>query len=293
VDPRFPLVVVDVSEEDADDAAGELFELGARGVEERDATTLVRGAPGLVTLVASFETLEAALEAAREARDALGRGARVEEIVGDAWRDEWKKHFHEFELVPGVAIAPPWEVREEAHAEAATAAARSLLVLEPGRAFGTGLHETTALVARVLYDHRDELAGKIVLDVGCGSGILALVAIVLGVERARAVDVDPEAVAVTRENAERNGLSARVEVDTTGVESLAGRYPAVVANIEANVLVPLAPALMARVAARGLLVLSGILASQAESVRAAYAPFDLEEAPVKGEWTALVLRGPS
>src|SRR5579859_4711613 len=105
MEPRFPLVVLDVSEDEADTASGELFDLGAQGVEERDATTLVPGARGRITLVASFATREDA----RAACDAVGRGARVEELVGDAWRDEWKKHFHAFELVPGVTIAPPWE----------------------------------------------------------------------------------------------------------------------------------------------------------------------------------------
>src|SRR5215475_2484907 len=139
MEPRYPLVVVDLRHGGAaEETARELFDLGAQAVEERDSTTLVKGIDGGVTLVASFATHEEA----RAASAALGpeRGAHVEEVVGDAWRDEWKKYFHAFELCPGLVVRPPWE---------ADAGAGGVLILEPGRAFGTGLHETTSLVARV------------------------------------------------------------------------------------------------------------------------------------------------
>jgi ribosomal protein L11 methyltransferase len=283
-EPRFPFVAVDVESEDADVVSGALFELGADGVEERDATTLVKGAPGKVTLVASFASHEEASLALAELDPALH--PRLEEIVGDAWRDAWKEHFRPFAITSSIVIRPPWEPYAEKAGE-------QVLVLEPGRAFGTGLHETTSLVAGALQQHAGELAGKAVLDVGCGSGILALVAIALGAARARAVDNDPDAVEVTRENATRNGLDERVSGDTASLESIGERFPVVVANIEARVLIPMAPALSARVLPGGLLVLSGILAPQKDEVRAAYADFALEDAPGKGEWIALALRAPA
>jgi ribosomal protein L11 methyltransferase len=283
-EPRFPFVAVDVSAEDADAVSSSLFDLGAQGVEERDATTLVKGAAGKVTLVASFETHEEARAAIEELDDALE--PRLEEIVGDAWRDAWKEHFRPFAITPSIVIRPPWEPYTEKPGE-------QVLVLEPGRAFGTGLHETTSLVAGALEAHAGELRDTTVLDVGCGSGILALVAITLGAARARAVDVDPEAVLVTRENATRNGRSDWVETDTAPIEAVEGRFPVVVANIEARVLVPMAPELGKRVAPGGLLVLSGILAPQKDDVRAAYADFALLDTPAKGEWIALVLRAPA
>src|SRR5438552_308347 len=187
--PRFPLVVVDVAPERADDVSALFFELGATGVEERDATTLVKGAPGKVTLAASFATDDEARAAVRELPDAVPDvEPRLDEIVGDEWRDAWKEHFRPFELCPGLVIRPPWE--------AYAGEAPLVLELEPGRAFGTGLHETTSLVAGALGAHVAELAGKEVLDVGCGSGILALAAVQLGAARARGVDVDPDAIAV-------------------------------------------------------------------------------------------------
>jgi len=283
---RYPYVAIDVAEDEAEEAGALLFELGAGGVEQRDATTLVRGASGRVTLVGSFEREEDARAALAELPAAWS--ARLEEVLGDAWRDEWKKHFEPFRVCAGVVVRPPWR-------EVAPAPGEKVVVLEPGRAFGTGLHETTSLVAAVLAD--TPLAGQAVLDVGCGSGILALVALQLGAAGARAVDVDPDAVAVTRENAERNGLQGRVQADETPVERVQGQFPVVLANIESKALVELAPGILARVAPGGLLVLSGILAphvapAQLEDVRRAYASLREEGVRTRGEWIALVLRAP-
>ncbi len=289
-EPRYPYVAVDVGESDAEEAGAQLFELGALGVEQRDASTLVHGAAGRVTLVASFATKE-------EAEAALGAlpppwSPRLEEVVGDAWRDEWKKHFEPFRICRGVLVCPPWRADAEAGA-----ADDAKIVLEPGRAFGTGLHETTSLVAEVLADRAARVRGAAVLDVGCGSGILSLVALKLGAARARALDVDPEAVAVTAENAQRNGEADRLVAEETPVASLAESFPVVVANIEHRTLVELAAPLASRVAPGGLLVLSGLLApavapDQLADVRARYTAEKLaeEETRQKGEWIAVVFR---
>jgi ribosomal protein L11 methyltransferase len=283
-EPRFPYVLVDVPELEADEAGALLFDLGALGLEQRDDTTLARGAQGRVTLVASYERHEDARAAAAELPAEWA--PRVEEVVGDAWRDEWKKHFEPFAVCPGVVVRPPWR-------DAVAAPGVRTIVLEPGRAFGTGLHETTSLVAEVLAG--EPLEGKTVLDVGCGSGILSLVAVALGARAARALDVDPDAVAVTRENAERNAWADRIEADGATADALTESYPIVVANIEAKTLVELAPALLARTEPGGLLVLSGILGpevapAQLDDVRRAF--LGLKEEPLRrrGEWIAFVGR---
>ena len=283
--PRYPYVAVDVAEADADEAGALLFELGAQGVEQRDATTLVKGrAEGgsLVTLVGSFGSHDEANAALAELPPTWR--ARLEEVVGDGWRDEWKKHFEPFHVCPGVWVCPPWKTVEPE--------GEKLVVLEPGRAFGTGLHETTSLVAQVLAELA--LDGATVLDVGCGSGILSLVALRLGAARAIAVDVDPDAVAVTRENAVRNELHDRVTSDVTPVGDLPGTFPVVLANIESAALVDLAPALVAHVAPGGRLVLSGILApdvapSQLEDIRHAYRALREVDVRRKGEWIAVTM----
>lgn len=132
--------------------------------------------------------------------------------------------------------------------------------------------------------------GPDVLDVGCGTGILAICALKLGAEAALCIDVDPDAVEVTRENAALNDVAAHVQASTEPVENLSGSYPLVLANIQASVLIPLAEAISARVAPGGLLMLSGILVGQEDEVRAAYPGFTEVAAPVEGEWIALVLK---
>ena len=282
-EPRYPYVAIDVPPAAADEAGALLFELGAEGVEERDATTLVRGATGQVTLVGSFAQEAAAREAIAELPVAWA--PRLEQVVGDAWRDEWKKHFEPFRICGAIVVRPPWRSHEAAPGE-------QVLVLEPGRAFGTGLHETTRLVAEILAERTSSLAASRVLDVGCGSGVLALVALALGAASVRALDVDPDAVSVTRENAERNGLSPRVRAEETPVSALDETYETVVANIETNTLVELAPHLIARVAPGGTLLLSGILApsvapSQVDDVRRAFAGLDFDGVRQMGEWVAV------
>jgi ribosomal protein L11 methyltransferase len=286
-EPRYPQLHVDVVSEDADEASALLFELGAEGVEERDQATLDRAAtPGKTTLVASFATLALAESAAADVDASWS--PRITELVGDAWRDEWKKYFVPFRLTDRITIRPPWQ------AYTPSDPAERVLELEPGRAFGTGLHPTTALVARALESLADQVFTEekraTMLDVGTGSGILALVALVLGAARARATDVDPDAVALTHENARRNGLDDRLVADTAPVESLTDVYDLVAANIEASVLIAMAAPLARCVKPGGVLVLSGILRERAEEVRRAFAPLELTASPERGEWSALVLR---
>jgi ribosomal protein L11 methyltransferase len=288
-EPRYPYVHIDVRPEDVDETSALLFELGAEGVEERDEGTLAKSAAtGKVTLVAAFVSREEAENAITELADP---SARYEEIVGDAWRDAWKEHYRPFSIARGreasVVVRPPWE-------SYAAKPGEKVLELEPGRAFGTGLHETTRLVAQALADHATELSGITLLDVGCGSGVLALVALCLGAARAVAVDVDPEAIEVTVENAARNQLTDRLDASTTALPALeVGALPVVVANIEARVLVPMAKELQRHVAPGGLLLLSGILVPQRDEVRAAYPGMELLAAPAIGEWTLLALRQPA
>jgi ribosomal protein L11 methyltransferase len=288
-EPRYPYVHVEVPGEGAEETSALFFELGAQGVEERDQTTMSKttsAGTGLVTLVASFESREDAESAMAHLSGEMGLAPRYEEVVGDAWRDAWKEFFRPFAIADGIVVRPPWEPYEAKPGE-------HVLHLEPGRAFGTGLHETTRLVARALREHAGELTGKVVLDVGCGSGILAFVALALGAERAVAIDVDQEAIDVTNENAVRNELQGRIEASTTPASRIGITAPVVLANIEARILIPMAADLAARVAPGGLLLLSGILVPQKGDVRAAYPEMELVSAPELGEWTLLALRKPA
>lgn len=295
-EPRYPFVAVDVDQALSDDVGALLFELGATGVEERDQQTLVRGTgPSGLTLVASFESYDAAEAAIGALTDIEGaHSPRLVEILGDAWRDAWKEHFAPFALTPMITVTPPWVGYERARD------GELVLELEPGRAFGTGLHATTSLVAQELDRHAAELAGKRVLDVGCGSGILAFVALLLGAESAVAIDLDPDVVEIVRENAARNGLTSRVEAAHRTVDEVDAAFPVVLANIEARVLGPMAERLAEVVEPGGTLILSGILAAEHDAIVARYTslPQRLEHLRThrRGDggdaWVAVVLSRP-
>jgi len=241
-EPRYPFVHVDVTTEHTDVVSSRLFDLGASGVEERDDATLCKG-PGVghVRLVASFATRDDA-ETARSALAASTEGL-----------EPWE-HFEPFALTPTITIRPPWRTHE------ARGPDERILELEPGRAFGTGLHATTSLIAGMLHDASlsGALSGKRVLDAGTGSGILALTALMYGAAQVDAFDNDPDVIAVVRENAERNGLLSKLTVWAGVIERVQDTYPWVLANIETRTLLTIRKDLTRVVAPGGRLLLSGI-----------------------------------
>lgn len=162
----------------------------------------------------------------------------------------------------------------------------AVIRLDPGLAFGSGEHATTALCLKWIATA--DLVAKRVLDVGTGSGILGIAALALGAESAVAVDHDPQALLSTQENAVANGVDDRLEL-FADLADVGGRFDLIVANIVSGVLVAMAPALGARLAADGRLLLSGILAGQVSDVADAYRGVVEFAAPMRGdEWMALV-----
>ena len=156
--------------------------------------------------------------------------------------------------------------------------------LDPGLAFGSGSHDTTRLCLEWLAGR--DLAGQRLIDYGCGSGILGLAALAMGAEQVLAVDIDAQALAATRDNAARNGLSERIS--TGRPEILAGAADILIANILLNPLLQLAPRFAALLAPGGDLVLSGLLANQAGECLAAYRPWFKMDAPrYSNEWAML------
>lgn len=159
-------------------------------------------------------------------------------------------------------------------------------------AFGTGLHPTTVLCVELLGEHLEASPVRAVLDVGTGSGVIALAALALGVPRVTALDLDREAVRATRENGRRNGFGARLHTVQAGPESVAARWPLVMANILAAPLIEMAPLLASRVSHGGLLVLSGIPSAMQADVGRAYrrVGMHLGEVRFREGWAAIVLR---
>jgi ribosomal protein L11 methyltransferase len=203
--------------------------------------------------------------------------------VDDAdWTDAWKRHYVP-QRIGRVVIVPSWVPYEAAPDDA-------VVILDPGMAFGTGLHPTTRACLDLLQGI--EPVPPRVLDVGCGSGILALAALRLGAESAVGWDTDPLAVDAARANAERNGLEGRLEVRQGSTPKMAEeRYPLVLANLVAAVLVDLAPRLAAHLAPGGVLVAGGIIAERADEVVQAFESAGLTVGDLldDGEWVALRL----
>lgn len=203
---------------------------------------------------------------------------QIEQIEDQDWERSWMDNFQPMRFGRRLWIVPSWHAAPEPEAVN--------LLLDPGLAFGTGTHPTTALCLEWL-DGQD-LTGCNVIDFGCGSGILAIAALLLGAPQAIGADIDPQALDASRDNASRNGIDpARFPVH---LPADLPQQPAevVVANILAGPLVSLAPQITGLVKAGGRLALSGILAEQAEEVRAAYeGAFELDPTAINDGWVRI------
>jgi ribosomal protein L11 methyltransferase len=206
-------------------------------------------------------------------------------VSTEDWSTSWKVNFKPLRVGHRLLIVPSWE-------EAQARPDDIVLSLDPGMAFGTGGHETTRLCLELLEQIMDAmplLLTPSVLDLGTGSGILAMAAVKLGAGRVCAVDIDPQAVEVACENLAINGLADQVECSTTPLESMTESFDVILANILAEELVRLAPFLAERLAPGGSLVLSGILAEKEGLVRGGFAHLSLRYLATlqAGEWVAL------
>jgi ribosomal protein L11 methyltransferase len=275
------ITIVGATEDDPriDVLSSMLFELGAEGIETKEP-------PGELVLIASYppeaspdeEAALALLEALEidEARIELSQYAAID------WSTHWRQHFHPIAYQSGprrLDVVPTWlEPPPDAG---------KILRIDPSSAFGTGLHPTTAMcIERVL-----ELSPvESILDVGTGTGIIALAAVAFGTKRAVGTDIDPEALRVAAENAERNGYT----LELSGTEPLAlnEKFTVVAANILARPLIELAEEISGAVARGGELILSGITVSQADDVVRAYEACGLEKVGIttREEWARVDLR---
>jgi ribosomal protein L11 methyltransferase len=279
------VLVVTVPVASAELVADALWVRGARGVEER---AVAGGAGGerSVELVTVLGDDLAVVE--RVARSLPGgppwRVDDVDPTPATTWRDAAVPVV----VADGLVVVPAWWAQDAPDVPAGA----TTISIEPGAAFGLGDHPTTQLA---LAEVAGELAGRpgaTVADIGCGTGVLAIGAALLGASAVRAVDVSPAAVAATLDNARRNGVADLVDVDGSPAGTLTGPYDVVVANILAPTLVALAADLTRLTAPHGTLVVSGVLAGRHGHVVDALAPWRVVRVTEESGWAALALWHP-
>ncbi|MBI4611362.1 MAG: 50S ribosomal protein L11 methyltransferase [Candidatus Rokubacteria bacterium] len=241
-----------------------LWELGALGVIEEEAN----GAPARLRAFfaegASPAALLSAVDAYAAALKALGfavatREPTVTPLVAETWADAWRQSFPARAVGRRLLVAPPWEIP-------ASLDGRQLVVIEPRRAFGTSNHGSTqgclTLLDAFLESHRASHG----LDLGTGTGILAIAALLLGVPAMMALDIDPDALRETRENAERNGVADRLRCELGGPEGLEGSTPLLLANLLAGAHAAFGAHYRRLVVPEGSLIVGGLLTPEEPGV---------------------------
>jgi ribosomal protein L11 methyltransferase len=259
VEVRWREVAVEVAPDEVDVVSGELWAAGAVGVEERT------GAAGAQLVVATTEEHLDAVVAVLGSRLVAVRAVAADEGL-DAWRE------HASVVRVGSLVIGRIEPGEHA------------VAIDPGRAFGWGGHATTRLALALLVTHvRD---GQTILDVGTGTGVLAIAAARLGASRVTATDIDGSARRTASVNLVRNGVADQVTVAT----GIAGVHDLVVANLLCSTLVELSPSILGATEPGGVVMLSGMLAGQEQEVRSAYTGIDWLDRRTEGVWSALAGR---
>jgi ribosomal protein L11 methyltransferase len=276
----------------ADDAAGILVADGALGCVVSKITprsSAMRGRNNPVRLCAYFQritpTAVKQLHDKLETAGMLADGSPLEYrvLVDPGWATMWQERFTPFRVGRRFLIVPPWQL--------ATDPERIQLVIRPGQGFGTGHHPSTSGTLAALEEICSNRQIAEALDVGTGSGILAIAMVKLGVTNVAAIDTDKTAIANAKENAGLNRVAARIRFSTTPLGALRGQFGVIAANILSSTLIRLAPDLKARLRRRGYMVLAGILRREAETVAGAYAPaLSWVGTHSCGAWTTLVFQ---
>ena len=283
----FLQLIIELGHTDPQPMEDALFAIGALSVTLEDAADdpILEPAPGALPLwpTINIKALFSDSTHQHEVIDALQLQLATPlpvhhfELLADRpWEREWLKDFHAMQFGKRLWICPNGQRPQDPHA--------IIVDLDPGLAFGTGTHPTTAMCLEWLDEH--SVKGKSIIDYGCGSGILAITALKLGAQHVHGVDIDPQALIASRDNATRNLVSDMLSLSLSD-ESL---EPAdvVMANILAGPLEILAPRLAKLTKPHGQIVLSGILTEQAALVHNRYAAwFDMQPITTQGDWARL------
>jgi ribosomal protein L11 methyltransferase len=273
-------LVVTVPAGEVEMASDALWALGVAAIEERPADG--DAAPTEDRFVELWTSLGTDVETIARAAEAFPnrwrwRTATIDPAVVDSWR----AHAVPSWVDEGLVIVPAWQ-------DVVVGPGVLRVDIDPGAAFGLGDHSTTVLTLRLL---RELIwPGATVLDVGCGSGVLSVVAARLGAPYVAAIDISPAAVEATADNAARNGVAGVVAVSASPLDTVADEFDIVLANLLAPTVVELAAHLTRLTAAAGALIVSGILADRHEDVLKALTPMRLVQTATREGWAALLLR---
>jgi len=258
-----------------------LTEAGCLGVIE-NSSSIIAYFPETIDIKTIKSQLALFQELLEKAGHAPNLSFVLKEIQDQDWNESWKKSFQPLDVGKRFTILPPWEKKKDN---------RINLIIDPGMAFGTGHHETTRSCLVLMEKYAEETSKDSFLDLGTGTGLLAIAASKLGYRNILAIDNDPLAVDATRENCKTNG-TVDIEIMCGTLADTHNEYDVIAANLISGLLIELAPALFDHVKKNGIAFLSGILAEQKDEVIEAMekAGFRIQEKYPDGKWVSLVVR---
>ncbi len=284
---HFSILKIEVLEEIGELVQAFLDDVAHLGLEVRDnSLKLPPGTPMVpaerIQFFVYFENSDQANEVWGQISQAIPQASvEIQQVPQEDWSETWKQQVHGVR-VGRIWVGPPWESSGQAPVS---------IAIEPGMAFGTGDHPTTCLCLQALEQALEKKPQGSVLDVGTGSGVLAIAAKKLGAGKVVGNDIDPVAVRIAKENAQKNEI-VDLELTQTPIERIQGQFDVIVANLYSSVLCQLAPRLASRLKNEGELFTTGILLSQSDQVQAALERegLELQGKAVNEEWVLLGFR---
>jgi ribosomal protein L11 methyltransferase len=275
---------------EAEDAVAELLG-GQLGVPAATYSDLDTGVSTISLFLdrkpAAFQTragIQAGLERVTQCGLNIGAGdVQIARVKREDWTESWKRHFHPLRIGKSLLVKPSWsKARPRKH--------QAMVILDPGLSFGTGQHPTTSFCLEEVVRCRKSGTQQSFLDIGTGSGILAIAAVKMGYQPVQAFDFDPEAVRVARKNADKNRVAARLQLTRSDITRLSVKpsrqYDVICANLISNLLISEKRRIVNRLKKEGTLVLAGILAGEFAGVERNFAALDLKlvRCRVEKEW---------